>query len=80
MQRFILEICDADHASLCEPVFLEHTSDLPWGVKQAVEDFLEAHDGALTTPLVITARQAEEQATPCFPLVDTLAPLTPSRS
>jgi hypothetical protein len=72
MQKLILEVCDANHAALCEPVFLEHLHDLPMGVKRVVEDFIEAHEGEVATPLVITARAEDEEAMPGFSFLDEL--------
>ena len=63
MHKLILEVCDGNHGSLCEPVFLENMLDLPMGVKQAVEDFIEAHDGEIATPIVVTARMENDEAT-----------------
>src|SRR6184192_1136811 len=65
MQMLIVEIFDAKNAALCEPVFLEGIRDLPMGVKQAVEDFIDANDGDIATPLVVTARAEHEHVTPC---------------
>ena len=65
MQKLIVEICDASHEPLCEPVFLESPRDLPMGVKQAVEDFIDANDGEFATPLVVTARAEHQRVTPC---------------
>ena len=69
MQKLILEVCDANHAGFQEPVFLESPQDLPMGMKQAAEDFMDAYEGEITTPLVITARAENETATPCLPVV-----------
>ena len=70
MHKLLLEVCDGNGESLHEPVFLETLHDLPMGVKQAVEDFIEAHDGEIATPIVITARMENDDATPCFSLVE----------
>ncbi len=67
MHKLILEVCDRNQGSLSEPVFLENLLDLPMGVKQAVEDFIDAHDGVIATPIVVTARREDDDATPCFP-------------
>ena len=72
--KFILEVCDGNHASLCEPVIVEDLHDLPLGVMQAVEDFIDAHDGAITTPLVITARAENEAEMPCGALLPAAVP------
>ena len=72
MQKLIVEICDASQAALCEPVFLECPRDLPMGVKQAVEDFIDANDGEFATPLVVTARAEHEDARPCFSFLEGL--------
>ncbi len=72
MHKLILEVCDGNRESLCEPVFLESLLDLPMGVKHAVEDFIEAHDGEVATPIVVTARMESDHAMPCFSLVEEL--------
>lgn len=77
MHKLILEVCDGTHASLCEPVIVEELHDLPLGVMQAVEDFIDAHDGALSTPLVITARKEDESEMPCGTLFP--AAITPQQ-
>ena len=71
MHKLIFEFFDGNQGSLCEPVFLENLLDLPMGVKQAVEDFIEAHDGEIATPIVVTARMESDEATPCFPFEGT---------
>jgi hypothetical protein len=70
MHKLILEVCDGKGDSIYEPVFLETLHDLPMGVKQAVEDFIDAHDGEIATPIVVTARAETDPATPCSPLVE----------
>jgi len=72
MHKLILEVSDGNRGSLREPIFLENLLDLPMGVKQAVEDFIEAHDGEIVTPIVVTARLDDDDATPCFPFVQEL--------
>ena len=71
MHKLILEVCDGNGESLHEPVFLETLHDLPMGVKQAVEDFIDAHDGEIATPIVVTARaesdHLEERLSACAP-------------
>ena len=70
MHKLILEVCDGNQESLWEPVFLENLHDLPMGVKQAVEDFIDAHDGNIRTPIVVTARVESDPQTPCSPYVE----------
>ncbi len=72
MHKLVLEVCDGNQGSLSEPVFLENLLDLPMGVKQAVEDFIEAHDGEIATPIVVTARMEGDDAALCFPFVKEL--------
>lgn len=60
MHKLILEVCDGNRGSLWEPVSLENLLDLPMGVKQAVADFIEAHDGGIATPIVITTRMEDD--------------------
>jgi hypothetical protein len=72
MQKLILEVCDGNGDSIYEPVFLETMHDLPMGVKQAIEDFIEAHDGRIATPIVVTARSENDPATPCSRYVEQL--------
>ncbi len=67
MHKLILEVCDGNHESLWEPVVLENLHDLPMGVKQAVEDFIDAHDGKIATPIVVTARAEDDPGAPCPP-------------
>jgi hypothetical protein len=64
MHKLILEVCDGNGESIYEPVFLETLHDLPMGVKQAVEDFIEAHDGEIAPPIVVTARGESDPAMP----------------
>jgi len=70
MQKLTIEVCDANGGTLCEPVFLEDLAELPMGIKQAVEDFIEAHEGEVATPFAIMARQEHDEITLCFSLPD----------
>lgn len=72
MRQLIFEMCDGNHESLVEPVFVEDLRELPMGLKQAAEDFIEAHDGVIATPVVVTVRAEEDDATPFFPFVQQL--------
>lgn len=72
MHKLILEVCDGNHASLLEPIIVEKLDDLPVSVMQAVEDFIDVHDGAITTPLVITARADDEPEVPCGASIPTI--------
>lgn len=44
-----------------------------WGVKQAVEDFIKAHEDEISTPIVDTARMENNDTTPSFPFLKELA-------
>ena len=70
MHKLILEVCDGNGESIYEPVFLETLHDLPMGVKQAVEDFIDGHDGEIATPIVVTARAESDPAMPCSGVVE----------
>ncbi len=65
MQKLILEVCDGNGESICEPVFLETLHDLPMGVKQPVDDFIDAHDGEIATSIIVTAR-AKNPSSPSY--------------
>ena len=53
MQHLNFTLIDGNHCALHEPGLVEHGTDLPVAVMQAVNDFLEAHDGELTLRLRI---------------------------
>lgn len=74
MHKLILEVCGGNQESLWEPVFLENLNDLPMGVKQAVEDFIDAHDGKIATPIMVTARAESDPRMPCFPFFKEASP------
>lgn len=74
MHKLLLEVCDGNGESIYEPVFLETLHDLPMGVKQALEDFIDAHDGKIATPIVVTACAEGDAASPCAPLVEASPP------
>ncbi len=60
MQKIQVEIRDGNRESFSEPVFLESLHDLPMGVKQAVEDFIEAHDGEIANPITASAQPDDD--------------------
>ena len=60
MHKIQVEVSDGNCGSLSEPVFLESLHDLPMGVKQAVEDFIDAHNGQIATPITVTARAEDD--------------------
>lgn len=73
MHKLILEVCDGNRGALCEPALLESLLDLPMELKRAVEDFIEAHDGEIVTPIVVTACMERDDTTPGFPIQEELA-------
>lgn len=53
MKRIEFSLLSDDGTSLREPIMVEDCSQLPYAIMQAVEDFLEAHDGQLHLPITI---------------------------
>ena len=53
MKRIEFTLIADGGQSLQEPVFVENCSELPHAVMQAMEDFLDAHDGELHLPFTI---------------------------
>lgn len=53
MKRIEFTLVADGGESLQEPVFVEDCSELPHAIMQAMEDFLEAHDGEGHLPLTI---------------------------
>ena len=53
MNRIEFTLVAGGGQSLQEPVFVENCSELPHAIMQAMEDFLDAHDGELHLPLTI---------------------------
>ena len=51
-------LTDDQGESLREPGFVEECSQLPIAVMQAVEDFIEAHDGRIDLPITIKVKPA----------------------
>ena len=68
MKKIIVKVQDGTNATIVEPVCIHHLSDLGEGVKEAVNDFVEANDGAVIPPVTIQAveldkaEQSEEPA------------------
>jgi len=63
MKRVDFTITAADGTSLHEPVFVESCSELPVAIMQAVEDFLDAHDGTLNLPIIIRVQPSPSSPT-----------------
>ena len=53
MKRIEFTLVANGSKSLQEPIFVDSCSELPHAVMQAIEDFLEAHNGELHLPLII---------------------------
>ena len=63
MKRIEFNLVADSGQSLQEPVFVENCSELPHAIMQAMEDFLEAHDGELHLPLTIRVQPSLSTAT-----------------
>ena len=56
MKRIEFTITGEDGRRLQEPGFVEQCSELPIAIMRAVEDYLEANDGALELPIRVDVR------------------------
>ncbi len=63
MKRIEFTLVADGGQSLQEPVFVENCSEVPPAIIQAVEDFLDAHDGELHLPLTIRVQPSRSTAT-----------------
>jgi len=71
MKKLVVQVQDDTKTLLTEPVAVKHMSDVPEGVKQAVEDFVKENDGVVLPPVEITVTEkAKTEAPACEEAAD----------
>jgi hypothetical protein len=61
MKKIIVDIEDSTKSELVERVEIKHLSDLGDGVKNAVDDFVQANGGVVLPPVSIQVTELETQ-------------------
>ena len=62
MKKILVEIKDDTNTTMVEPIAIHHLSDLGDGVKEVVDEFVEANAGTVIPPVTIKATETKSDS------------------